>query len=134
MKKFLGLAVALSLLSCPAMAANPLDPIRQGIISDFTWASNDAKARGDVRHGQCWDAVLTFVNSNEFAQLPQIHPGVASALQGFFDLQGIVSKPLLPDYVVQGCALTIFDARASFVNLAARLGIAAALPLKIPTF
>lgn len=125
--------IAAAFAATPAVAG-PLNLVQKALVDDFTFASNDAKARGDTRHGQCWDAVLTFVQSDQFPSIPQVHPGVASAAQAFFDLQGIASKPLLPDPVVTGCALTVFDLRASFVNLAARLGIAAALPIKIPTF
>jgi hypothetical protein len=131
--------VALTLLSAPALAAQGLQPplaaLQTFTIDDLKVALADANAQKppDTRHAQCWQALIDFIPT---IPIPQVGPppkklGGALALQKWFDTQA-GSKSLLPDSVVQACALTMADLRVDAAKLAVMVGAGVANPIKLP--
>jgi hypothetical protein len=147
MLKFLkSTLVALTLLSAPPLAAqpahhlapvqpvHPLAALQTFTIEDLQAALADAKALKppDDRHAQCWQALIDFLQNVKLvnAVLPK-SPGAAQALQKWFNTQG-GTKSLLPDSVVQACALTMSDLRVDAAKLAVMLGVGVASPIHLP--
>lgn len=85
-------------------------------------------ANSDSRHGNCWAALIQFVTGwqNGVGNILPNQLGLATAAQTYFDDQNLLGKPLIPDYVVTNCALTVADLQTSFANLALAVGIKAA--------
>ena len=147
MLKFLSSTlVALAMLSAPSLAAqpvphlaavpiiHPLAALQTLTIEDLQAALDDANAQQppDTRHAQCWKALIDFLQNFKpvNAALPK-NPGAAQALQKWFNTQA-GTKSLLPDSLVQACALTMADLRVDAAKLAVMLGAGVASPIHLP--
>lgn len=147
MLKFLSsTCVSLTLLSAHPLAAqpahrlsavplvHPLAALKTFTIEDLQAALDDANAQQppDTRHAQCWKALIDFLQNfkPENAGLPK-SPGAAQALQKWFDTQA-GTKSLLPDPLMQACALTMADLRIDAARFAAMLGAGVASPIHLP--
>ena len=143
----LGLAMA---FASHAFAQNPIVKIQTVTLDDLKNALADANAQtpapgvtqpapynasvtgGDVRHGNCWAALIDFVSKFQAQNVLPAHPGLATLQQKIFDDQQLIGKPLIPDYVIMNCALTFNDAQLNLVQVANWLGLRA-LPIpKLP--
>jgi hypothetical protein len=87
---------------------------------------------GDTRHGNCWAALIRFASGIKTQQLLPSQMGLATLQQTIFNDQQLVGRPLLPDYVVTNCALTLNDANMNFVQIINALGLTAIAIPKIP--
>lgn len=87
---------------------------------------------GDTRHGNCWAALIQFANGIQAQNILPGNLGLATLQQTIFDDQQLVGRPLLPDYVVTNCALTLNDANMNFIQLTTALGVKAIALPKIP--
>lgn len=131
--------IALTLLSAPPLAAQSLHPplaaLQTFTIEDLQAALADANAQTppDTRHAQCWQAAIDFVKNIPVPTPGKVlpKPGGAQLLQKWFDTQA-GSKSLLPDSVVQACALTMADLRVDAAKLAVMLGAGVANPIHLP--
>ena len=120
--------------SVAAAISNPIAGVQNFTIQDLQNALADANAQvpPDTRHGQCWAALIPFVQGiNPNGILPK-SAGLAQVIQKGFDLQVTLGKPLFPDNVVQACSLVVSDLNSSFVKLAGAVGLVAAAPIKVP--
>jgi hypothetical protein len=139
--------IALTLLSAPPLAAqsvhplaavqpvHPLAALQTFTIEDLQAALADANAQTppDARHAQCWQALIDFVQTRPVnpANFVPNKLGAAQALQKWFNTQG-GTKSLLPDSLVQACALTMSDLRVDTAKLAVMLGVGVASPIHLP--
>jgi len=87
---------------------------------------------GDTRHGNCWAALIQFAQGIKAQQLLPSQMGLATLQQTIFNDQQLVGRPLLPDYVVTNCALTLNDANMNFIQIVNALGLKAITMPKIP--
>lgn len=80
---------------------------------------------GDVRHGNCWAALIKFDGAFTASQILPDHPGLALLQQKIFDAQKLTSKNLIPDYVAMACVNTFNDAGKNLADVIRALGIQA---------
>lgn len=92
-------------------------------LNDLQAALADANAQTppDTRHAQCWSALIPIVQTGVGNPLPT-QLGAAILVQKGFDAQKLVTNGL-PDSVVTGCALTLYDLKTDFLKLAALVGV-----------
>ena len=93
---------------------------------------NASVTGGDTRHGNCWAALIQFANGIQAQNVLPNQMGLATLQQTIFNDQQLVGRPLLPDYVVTNCALTLNDANMNFVELTTALGVHAITIPKLP--
>lgn len=82
-------------------------------------------AGSDTRHGNCWAALIVFLQNWQATNVLPKTSGLALLQQKIFDDQQLLGKPLIPDYVVTQCALTFNDAQMNLAQIAGLLGIKA---------
>ena len=131
--------------------ANPITQVQKFTVADLTNALALANAQtnlpngvtqpppfnatvtgGDTRHGNCWAALIQFANGIQAQNVLPNQAGLATLQQTIFNDQQLVGRPLLPDYVVTNCALTLNDANMNFVQLTTALGVTAVAIPKLP--
>lgn len=93
---------------------------------------NASVTGGDTRHGNCWAALIQFAGGIQAQNLLPSQLGLATLQQTIFNDQQLVGRPLLPDYVVTNCALTLNDANMNFLQIVNALGLKAITLPKIP--
>lgn len=137
--------------STPSTVTNPLTAVQTFTISDLQNALALANAQtqlpvgvvqpapynstvtgGDTRHGNCWAALIQFSQGIQANNVLPNKLGLATLQQTIFDDQQLVGRPLLPDYVVTNCALTLNDANMNFLQLTTALGVKAITIPKLP--
>ena len=87
---------------------------------------------GDTRHGNCWAALIKFADGIQVQNILPNKLGIATLQQTIFNDQQLVGRPLLPEYVVTNCALTLNDANMNFLQIVNALGLKAITLPKIP--
>jgi hypothetical protein len=129
--------IAFTLLSAPALAAQPVAPSLAGLrtftVDDLQAALADANAQTppDTRHAQCWQAAIAFVqNFKPEEDLPQ-KLGLAQLIQKTFTLKA-GAQSQLPDALIQACSLTISDLNLTFAQFAGMIGVRAVALPKLP--
>lgn len=123
-------------LLCPIGAkADIISKIQTITLADIQEALADANAQTppDTRHAQCWQVLVPWVTAWQGANgiLPS-KLGLALLMQKTFDLKQLAAKPLVPDAVVTGCALTLYDINMTLAQLTGALGIKAIAIPKLP--
>jgi len=106
--------------------------LKATVLADLQAAADDAAANNDTRHGPCWKALATFVDSGIANPLPT-KPGVFLLAQKVFDFQAHQGQPLIDTATAQACGPTILDLRITFLQLLAKVGLTVS-PIKLPNF
>lgn len=144
-------AVKAAATTAPTIVTNPLTAVQTFTVSDLQNALALANAQtnlpvgvtqpapynttvtgGDTRHGNCWAALIQFAQGIQANNVLPNQLGLATLQQTIFDDQQLVGRPLLPDYVVTNCALTLNDANMNFLQLTTALGVKAITIPKLP--
>jgi len=114
-----------------ASSGNPLTALQQFTVADLQAALADAQAHNDSRHGQCWQAAIPLAQQWQLPIHVPTGAGLAQLAQSWFDTQNALRQPLIPDSLVEACALTTYDLRVTMAQFAGALG-ATISPIKLP--
>lgn len=113
----------------PGVVTPPSTPSLGGLeaftVADLQAALALAQAQTppDTRHGACWQAAIPVAQAWQLPNILPPSPGLATLVQTYFDDMGLVNKPLIPDSVVEACALTVYDLNTSMAAFALALGV-----------
>lgn len=110
-------------LTAALASANAQTQLPSGIVQPAPY--NATVTGGDTRHGNCWAALIQLAGTIKAQQLLPSQMGLATLQQTIFNDQQLTGRPLLPDYVVINCALTINDAAMNFNQIITGLGLKA---------
>lgn len=105
--------------------------LQAAVIADLQNAAADAAGQTppDTRHGPCWTALISFVQTGFANPLPS-KPGVFLLVQKGFDFQGAAGTPLVPTALAQACGPTVLDLKATFAQFLAKVGFSVS-PIKL---